>query len=158
MEISIDNVSSTVVKEGSLKVQRLLSPPCCPTSEGQLPTRMVAQSLLDLQIYSNESTSTLVAAWRWHWVESSETEDMITVTKNGLSAHVLTFHSSTPVLKASMELMVDSDGTGSALWGQRHCIKEDLALCKMMTESTLSRSGINLGEALLTRKLKVMTT
>ena len=159
MEISIENVSSTVtnVKEGSLKLQTLLNPPSCPTSEGQVTTRMVAQSLLDLQIYGSESTSTLIAAWRWHWVESSETDDICTVTKNGLSAHVLASHSSASVLKASMELMMDTDGIGSVLWGRRHCMREDLTICKLMTESILTGSGVQSGEALLTQKLKVAT-
>jgi hypothetical protein len=127
-------------------------------SEGQQPTRMVAQTLLDLQIYGYQSTTTLVAAWRWHWVESNEIEDRITVTKNGLSSYVFNPHTSASVVKASMEVMVDCDGTSSVLWGERHCAKEDLALCKLLTDSTLSSSGIQTREAMLIQKLKVMIT
>ena len=160
MEISAENISSTVtnVKECSLKLQRLLSPPSCPMSEGQQPTRMTAQTLLDLQIYGYQSTTTLMAAWRWHWVESSETEDRITVTKNGLSSYVFTPHTSPSVLKAGMEVMMDCDGTGSVLWGERHCVKEDLALCKLLTDTKPSSSGIRTGEAMLIQKLKVEIT
>lgn len=96
-----------------------------------------------------------MAAWRWHWVESSEIDDIRTVTKNGLSAYVLTSQSSSSVLKVSMELIMDTDGTRNILFGQRHCMKEDLALCKLMTDSTLSGPGAHLGDALLTQKLKV---
>jgi hypothetical protein len=126
--------------------------------EGQQPTRIVAQTLLDLQIYGYQSTTTLVAAWRWHWVESSETEDRITVTKNGLSSYVFTPLTSVSVVKASMEVMIDCDGTSSVLWGERHCVKEDLALCKLLTDRTPSISGIQTGEAMLIQKLKVMMT
>lgn len=139
-------------------MQRLLSPLSCPMTEGQHHTRMVAQTLLDLQIYGYQSTTTLVAAWRWHWVESSETEDRITVTKNGLSSYVFTPHTSASVLKANMEVMMDRDGTSSVLWGERHCVKEDLALCKLLTDSAPSISGIQTGEAMLIQKLKVMLT
>ena len=160
MEISTENISSTVanVKEGSLKLVRLLSPPSCPLSEGQQPTRMMAQTLLDLQIYGYQSTTTLVAAWRWHWVESSETEDRITVTKNGLSSYVFTPHTSASVLKAGMGLMMDCDGTSSILWGERHSVKEDLALCKLLTIIAPSISGMQTGEAMLIQKLKVVIT
>jgi hypothetical protein len=127
-------------------------------SEGQQPTRMVAQTLLDLQIYGYQSTTTLVAAWRWQWVEISETEDRITVTKNGLSSYMFTPHTSASVLKASMEVMMDCDGTSSVLWGERHCVKEDLALCKLLTDSTPSLSGIQTGVAMLIQKLKVVIT
>ena len=157
LEIGLENVLSTVtnIKEGSLKLKRLLSPPSCPSSEGQSPPRIVAQNLLDLQLYNYNSTSTLVAAWRWHWVESSDIDDMNTVTKNGLSAYVLISQSSPSVLKVNMEMMMDTDGTGNILFGLRHCMKEDLALCKLMTDSTPSGSGVQLGDALLTQKLKV---
>lgn len=160
MEISTENISSTVTnaKEGSLKLIRLLSPPSCPMSEGQQPTRMMAQTLLDLQIYGYQSTTTLVAAWRWHWVESSEAEDRITVTKNGLSSYVFTPHTSASVLRAGMEVMMDCDGTSSILWGERHCVKEDLALCKLLTDVSHSTSGIQTGEAILIQKLKVVIT
>lgn len=119
---------------------------------------MVAQTLLDLQIYGYQSTTTLVAAWRWHWVESSETEDRITVNKNGLSSYVFTPHTSASVLKASMEVMMDCDGTSGVLWGERHCVKEDLALCKLLTDSTHSITGVQTGEAMLIQELKVMIT
>lgn len=79
---------------------------------------------------------------------------MNTVTKNGLSAYILTSQSSPAVLKVNMEMMMDTDGTGNILYGQRHCMKEDLAICKLMTDSTLSGSGVQ-GDALLTQKLKV---
>lgn len=133
----------------------MLSPPCCPTAAGQPPPRIVAQNLLDLQLYNYNSTSTLVAAWRWHWIESSEIDDMNAVTKNGLSAYVLTSQSSPSVLKVNMEVMMDTDGTGNILFGQRHCMKEDLAFCKLMTDSTLLGSGVQLGDVLQTQKLKV---
>ena len=139
LEISVSDVtaSAAVSNEGRLRVTSLLSPPSCPSPHAQDLPRILSPTLLDLQIYPSNSSSVVMAAWRWSWTGSSDqfgVGDVGTITLSALSSHVLSSAPSVSVMRGSMRVL--DDGFVASSRQLRHS-KEDLAVSGLLAGATV---------------------